>query len=291
MSLLAAKRQQLTGQAAIVGAAFFWSTSGLFIKLLDMHPMVIAGLRSLLGFIFLLAVRYISPPREKKKNPPLVFCMCGLLLAFTIYTFVIANKLTTAANVILLQYSAPIWGAFLGWALAKEKPHWEHWTALVFIICGLMLFFRGSLDAGAFWGNALAIISGVFMALHTVTLRMMKDGDPRDAMILAHGITFVLSIPFIILYPPAIKVTTVLPLLYMGFVQMGLASWLLSYGIRHTTAIQAMLLAILDPMLSPIWVLVITGERPTLWALIGGIIIVFAVVSSSIIGMRRQGNE
>jgi len=273
---------------AVLGAAFFWSTSCLFIKLLDMHPIVISGLRSFIAFIFLLAVRLISPPPKAKKNPPHIVIFCGLALAFTIYTFVAANKLTTAANSILLQYSAPIWAAILAWILIKEKPHWEHWAAVVFVMGGLVLFFRGGLDSGAFLGNALAIISGVLLAAHTVTLRMLKDGNTRDAMLIAHAITAGLSIPFIILYPPTIKVSTVLPLLFMGFFQMGLASLLLAYGIKRIPAIQAMLASILDPTLSPVWVLVVTGERPSLWSLVGGLIIISSVIASSIIGLHRD---
>jgi len=287
MSFAVTKRQQMVGQAAILAAAFFYSTSGLLIKLLDMHPIVITGLRSSVAALFLLIVRFISPPPKGRKNPPIPFWIGALVYAFTLFTFVTANKLTTAANVILLQYSAPIWAALLGWALIKEKPNLEHWIALIFIMGGLLLFFRDGLGSGVLEGNVLSIISGILLGAHYVFLRMLKDGDPRDAMLAAHALTAVLSIPFIFLYPPSLKVSTVLPLLYMGFIQMGLASLLLSYGIRHTTAIQAMLIAIIDPMLNPVWVLIVTGERPTLSALAGGVIIIAAVVASSLIGMRR----
>ena len=283
-----AKQQRMSGQLAVLAAAFFYSTSGLFIKLLDWHPVVITGTRSFLAALVLLAARLISPPPKDRKNPPVPFWASGFVYAFTLFTYVIANKLTTAANVILLQYSAPIWAALLGWALIKEKPKWEHWVTLVFVAGGLLLFFRDSLASGAFTGNALAIISGILLGAHYVLLRMMKDGNPRDALLLAHTITGVLSIPFIILYPPVLKVSTVVPIVYMGFIQMGLASLLISYGIKRTTAIQAMLTAILDPILSPVWVLLITGEKPSLMALAGGAIIITAVVASSIVGLRRQ---
>ena len=282
------KRQQMIGQLAVFAGAFLWSTSGLFIKLLEWHPIVIAGLRSLIAALFLLAVRVISPPECGKKNPRLLFWTSALLYAFTLFTYITANKLTTAANVILLQYSAPIWAALLGWALAKEKPRWEHWLALGFVIFGLLLFFQGGLDSGAFLGNSLAIVSGVLLGAHAVTLRMMKDGDTRDAMLAAHALTAVLSIPFIILYQPALRVSTVLPILFMGLIQMGLASLLFSYGIKRTTALQAMLTAIVDPIMSPIWVLAIIGEKPSLAAISGGAIIITAVVASSVIGMHRK---
>lgn len=281
------KKQQLAGQLAVLAAAFLWSTSGLFIKFLDWHPMVISGSRSFVAALFLLTVRLFSPPQKVEKQPLRVYLASGIIFAFTIYTFVIANKLTTAANVILLQYSAPVWAALLGWVLVKEKPKPEHWFALFFVIAGLLLFFRDNLGSGAIAGNVIAIISGVCLGTHMVSLRMLKGGDTRDAMLLAHMITAALSIPFFFVFPPSLRVATVLPLLYMGFFQMGASSLLLSYGIKRTTAIQAMLTAILDPLLSPVWVLIVIGERPSLSALAGGVIIISAVVASSVIGMRR----
>jgi drug/metabolite transporter (DMT)-like permease len=217
-----------------------------------------------------------------------IFWASGFVFSIKVFTFVIANKLTTAANVILLQYSAPVWAALLGWALAKEKPHWEHWLALVFVMGGLLLFFSGGLDSGAFLGNALSIISGVLLGAHAVTLRMLKDCDPRDAMLLAHTITAVLSIPFVILYPPSLNLSSTLAILYMGLLQMGLSSLLYSYGLVRVTAIQAMLMAIIDPTLSPVWVYAITGEKPAFTALIGGVIIIGSVVASSLVGFARK---
>jgi drug/metabolite transporter (DMT)-like permease len=288
MNSIVPKEGRTAGQMAVLFAAFFWSTSGLFIKLLSWHPIVISGTRSFIAAVFLLIVRLVSPPRKGGKNPPFPFLACAVAFVFTTFTYVTAVKLTTVANVILLQYSAPVWAALLGWWLAKEKPNWEHWLALVFVTGGLLLFFRGGLDSGAFMGNTLAIISGVLMGGHTVFLRMLKDGDPRDAMLLAHAITAFLSIPFICLYPPDLNVPSVAAILYMGTVQMGVASLLISYGIKRIPAIQAVLTAIIDPMLSPVWVMVITGEKPSLSALAGGAIIIAAVVFSSLVGRRRE---
>jgi drug/metabolite transporter (DMT)-like permease len=230
----------------------------------------------------------LSPPGKGGKNPPLLSWACAVTFAFTIFTYVTAVKLTTAANVILLQYSAPVWAALLGWRLAKEKPNWEHWGALVFVAGGLFLFFGGGLDSGAVMGNTLAIISGVLLGAHMVFLRMLKAGNPKDAMLLAHALIAALSIPFVFLYPPALNIPSGMTILYMGTVQMGVTSLLISYGIKHTTAIQAMLTSIIDPILNPVWVMLITGEKPSLPALAGGAIIIAAVVSSSIIGKRRE---
>ena len=279
--------KQMAGQMAVLAAAFLWSTSGLFIKLLDWHPMVIAGSRSFIAALFLIIARFVSLPSKAAKNEPFPLWACAIAFAFTLFTYVIANKLTTAANVILLQYGAPIWAALLGWFFAKEKPNWEHWFALVFVMGGLLLFFRDGLDSGALMGNMLAIFSGILLGSHSVFLRMLKNGNPIDALLLGHTICAILSIPFVILYPPSLNIASVLSISYMGIFQMGLASILFSYGIKRVRAIQAMLTAIVDPILNPVWVLAITGEKPSISALAGGAIIIIAVVASSLIGMKR----
>ena len=291
------KNHQLAGQGAVFLCAVLWSTSGLFIKLVDWHPVVIAGTRSFIAALFMLGVKVFFAPRvfptvgQKSKKGPL--WAGAFAYAFTMLAFVIANKLTTAANAIVLQYSAPVWAALLGWFLIKEKPRWQHWTAMVCVFGGFTLFFKDGLSTGASpglpsLGDAIAVLSGVFFGAHSVFMRMQKDGNPADSMLLAHVISFVISIPFIILYPPELRLPSVLPIVYMGIVQIGGASLFYSYGLKRITAVQAMLTAMIEPVLNPIWVLVITGERPSVSALIGGGIILAAVLIPGLLGTSKK---
>jgi drug/metabolite transporter (DMT)-like permease len=100
--------------------------------------------------------------------------------------FVTANKLTSSANAILLQYSAPIWAALFGWVLAKEKPRTGHWIALGAVLVGLLLFFREGLAGGAFFGDCLATLAGISFGLYSVFMRMQGEGNPAKALILSH---------------------------------------------------------------------------------------------------------
>jgi drug/metabolite transporter (DMT)-like permease len=250
--------------------------------------VVIAGTRSFTAAVFLLVLRVFFPPPRGVKNPPGPLWAGALAYAFTMITFVSANKLTTSANVIMLQYGAPVWAALLGWFLVREKPHWEHWAALVLVMVGLVLFFRDGLGRGALLGDGIAVFSGVLFGAHSVFMRMLKDGNPQDCMLLGHSLTAVICIPFVILYPPSLSASSVFPLLYMGLVQIGLASALFSYGIKRISAVQAMLTAMIEPILNPLWVLIVTGEKPALSALAGGSIIISAVAASSLIGKRRE---
>jgi drug/metabolite transporter (DMT)-like permease len=280
--------QRARGQGAIFLCAVLWSTSGLFIKLLDWHPVIIAGGRSFIAALFLLAMRLILPRRKGVKNNPLLTLAGGLGYGLTMILFVIANKLTASANAILLQYSAPVWAALLGWALAGEKPRGEHWGALIMVLAGLLLFFREGMSGGSLTGDLIALLSGITFGANSVFMRMQKDGDPADAMLLAHIITAAFGVSFIPQYPPVLTGNSIMAILFMGLFQIGLASFLFAYGIRRISAIQAMLTATIEPILNPVWVLLITGERPSLSAVLGGGIIVAAVIISSVIGKRRE---
>ena len=293
MSFTVPKGHPFAGQGAVLAAAILWSTSGLFIRLLDWHPVVIAGTRGFVAAVFLIVIRLLFPvPKNTAgKNFTFSFWASAIAHAFMVITFVSANTLTAAANAVLLQYSSPIWTALLAWWIIKEKPRWEHWGALVLVIGGLLIFFRDSLGSGALTGDALGAVSGVFIAIHVVFLRMTKDGNPRDVLLAAHIIAAVISIPFLFLHPPELTASSVMPILFMGLIQQGAASLLFAYGIKHLSAIQAMLTSTIEPLCNPVWVFLFLAEMPSVSAIIGGALILIAVVFSSLIGNQRKQRE
>jgi drug/metabolite transporter (DMT)-like permease len=280
------KRQQLAGQGAILLCAILWSTSGLFIKLVDWHPVVIAGSRSLIAAVGLLVLRRFSRNR-KPPEKPLSILAGGINYAVTMILFVIANKLTSSANAIVLQYTAPLWAALMAWFVLKEKPYWEHWSAFALVGLGMFMVFRSGLSRGSQLGDSIALVSGITFAANSVVLRMKKDGNAADIMISAHSITALFSIPFFVMYPPSLAAGTILSILFMGIFQIGVASALFVYGIRRIPAVQAMLTSSVEPVLNPLWVLLVTGEQPGLSVIAGGSLIVSAVLFSSVIGARR----
>ncbi|MDR0598632.1 MAG: DMT family transporter [Treponema sp.] len=283
-----AKDQRL-GQGAVFLCAVLWSTSGLFIKLIDWHPVVIAGTRSLVAALFMGAFRGISPRRRRVPFRPLRLLGGGLAYSATMLLFCAANKLTTSANAILLQYSAPIWAALLGWALAGEKPRPANWVSLAVVMGGLCLFFKDGLGGRSLAGAAAALLSGVCFGANSVFMRLQKEGDPADSMLLAHILTAAAGVPFFLARPPAITPAAAAGILFMGVIQIGAASLLFAYGIRRLPAVRAMLTAVVEPVLNPVWVLAITGEKPALGALLGGAVIIAAVLISTLEKDRPAG--
>lgn len=281
----------LAGQGALFICAVCWSTSGLFIKLVDWHPLVIAGGRSFLAALFLAALRIFT--RKKNEGIPIRQSMPMLLFgsvnyAVTMIIFVIANKLTSSANAILLQYTSPVWAALLGWFFLKERPRAEHWGALAMVSLGMLLFFKNSIGEGAFIGDMLALASGITFGANTVILRKAKDNNPSDILLGANILVALASLPFFIWYPPTPGILNLAGISVLGFVQIGLASALFAYGIQRVSVIQSMLIITLEPVLNPVWVLIVTGEKPSIAVFIGGSIILFAIIFSSLISRIRD---
>jgi len=273
------------GQGAILLCALLWSTSGLFIKLLDWHPMVISGGRSILAAAVLIALRVVSSKKTSQEKITskniLKLAVFGSFYAATMILFVIANKLTTSANAILLQYTAPAWTALIGWFVLRERLRWEQWVTLGMVTAGMFLVFSNGLARGALLGDMTALLSGIAFAANAVVLRLNKDKNPADILIFSHIICALFSIPFFFMYPPTMNTSSVMCILFMGLFQIGAASALFAYGIKRVTAIQAMLIATIEPVLNPLWVFVVTGEQPALSVIIGGCIIIAAVTFSA----------
>ena len=270
------------GRLAVFLCAVLWSTAGLFVKLIEWDPLVIAGFRSLIAGLFMLFVRFLTPGLRLSPFKLRYFWLGGIAYSITMLLFIAAIKYTTAANAVLLQYSAPVWAALLGWLLAKEKPRTVTWISLAMVSGGLCLFFKDGLEGGSFFGNLLALFSGISFGANSVFLRIQKKGDQSDTILTAHAITVLASIPFLFLHPPAFTIQNSASILFLGVVQLGMASLLFSYGIKRIAAAESMLTASIEPILNPVWVLLVIGEKPAMTAIIGGIIIIAAVLVSAI---------
>ncbi len=275
--------EQRKGMLAIAACALLWSTGGLFIKLVDWHPMAIAGMRSLIAGLVLVAFL---------KKPQFTFAPAQILAALahsaTMILFVAATRSTTAANAILLQYTAPVYVALIGWVLLKEKPSPHHWAALAAVIFGMVLFFKDELEPGYLIGNIMALASGVTFALFSLFMRMQKNGSPMESMLLSNALTFLIGIPFF-RAAPAPDLTGWMSLAALGLFQTGLSLVMFTRGIVRITALSAMLIAALEPLLNPVWVFFFAGERPGLWSVVGGLVILVAVTLSSVFTALKPG--
>ena len=196
-------------------------------------------------------------------------------------TFCTATTLTSAANAILLQYTAPVWVALLGAWLLREPATRVDWLTIAAALGGMTLFFHGNLSLGEIAGDLLALLSGVCFAAMTIALRRQRDGSAVESIILGNALAFAVGLPWIITAPP-LPPTGWAALLALGTVQLGVSYWLYARAIRHVTALEAVLIPVIEPVLNPVWVLIFVGERPSGWGLAGGVIVLGAVTARAV---------
>lgn len=272
------------GSLALAGTAFFWSLAGLFIKLVDWNPFAIAASRSVVAALFLWAT--VRRPRFTFSLPQIGAAVAS---ALTMLMFVYANKHTSSANAILLQYGAPIYTAILASLLVKERPRAEHLVGFAAIAAGMALFFVDEIGGGSLVGDLVAVGSGVSFAFYFVFMRMQKEGSPQESNILAHIITALTAgTVALFLPPPVVTGGAIAAILGLGVLQIGMASVLFAWGIKRVPAMEGILIAGLEPIFNPLWVFLALGERPGRNALIGGAIILAAVLGSSVVSARRD---
>lgn len=258
----------------MIATALMWSLGGVLIKSVEWNPIAISGARSGIAAIVLLAA-------ARRPKFTWSFPQVGGAIAYvgTVSLFAIANKLTTAANAILLQYTSPIWIALLGAVFLGERATWADWLAITAVLVGMALFFADDLTQASLLGTLTAIASGFCFGCLTLFLRKQKDGSPVETVILGNILTALTSIPFMLGSSPGSRGWLLLAI--AGIFQLGLPYLLYTTAIKHITALDAILLATIEPILNPVWVLLAIGERPGPWALVGGTVVLLSVTVRS----------
>ncbi|MDF2613569.1 MAG: protein of unknown function transrane [Clostridia bacterium] len=254
----------------LVGTAVLWSLGGVLIKGVTWNGTAVAGIRSIIAACVILC--FMGKPNFKFTWPRI-----GAIVSYaaTVLLFVIATKKTTAANAILLQYTAPIYTAILGTWLLKERVYKKDITCIFIIFAGMILFFIDSLKAGNILGDLFALLSGVSFGFMSVFMRIEKDNAPMQSVFWGNILAFIITIPF--MGGIVITVPSIIGILLLGVFQLGLSYVLYSKAIKHVSALEAVLIPIIEPILNPIWVMLLQKEVPSLYAVIGGMIVIIGV--------------
>jgi drug/metabolite transporter (DMT)-like permease len=261
--------------------AVLWSFGGVLIKSVRWNPVAIAGVRSMIALPLLLLA-------SRKKSITASAPQIGGAVAYmaTVLCFVGATKLTTAANAILLQYTAPVWVALFSHYFLKERVTGRDWLFILITILGMLLFFIDKLSDSGTFGNGLAILSGVAFASLICFLRHQKDGSPIGSIVLGNIFTALFSIPWML--HPVLDPMSWISLILLGIFQIGLSYLLFSAAIKHVSALEGILVPVIEPILNPVWVLLFVGEMPGKWSLLGGLIVISAVLIHSWIAVKSK---
>jgi len=278
-------------RARLALAALLFSTGGAAIKATTLNGWQVAGWRSgLAALVILLLVP--GSRRDWGWRPMLV----GLASGTTFLLFVMANKLTTAANTIFLQSAAPLYMVLLSPLLLKEKVRRQDLVLMAVVALGLSLFFVGSDAAVATApeparGNVLAMLSGVSWAFTVMGLRWMgaREGDHAVvAVVIGNLVAFAVGVwqggPL-----GHVSAADAGVLLYLGIFQIAAAYLLVASGLRHVPALEASVILLVEPAFSPFWAWLVHHERPTPWAIAGGVLIVAATTVQSVLATRSAG--
>jgi drug/metabolite transporter (DMT)-like permease len=267
----ASHRQLCRARLLLVSAAAFWSLAGVFIKFLPLPPLTIVFYRSLFAGLFFLLFwqsNFVVPRG-------------ALLVTVVSYTgaisaFVAANKLTTAANAIILQYTAPAFVFLIVGFIFREKITAVTWAALGLGMSGIAVIFAGSAGQPDFPGVAVALLSGLLFSIYMVSLRFLKSVPPGTLTCINNFACCFLLSPFVI-GELSLNRAEWLIIAVMGIVQLGIPYWLFSRAVENVPVHEASLIVLIEPVLNPIWVALAVGEVPLSSTLIGGALIVLGL--------------
>lgn len=268
----------------LLAAAVLWSLGGMLIKLVEWNPLAIAGMRSAIS-----ALLFFVLLRKPKITWSAIQIGGAIAYAGTVIFFVMANKTTTAANAILLQYTAPVYIAlFSAWFLG-ERVTWLDWLTIALVLTGMTLFLYDSLGTGRLIGDGIALISAICFASLAMLLRKQKDSSPFESVLLGNLLTAIIGLPFMFQSMPSAK--SWLGLILLGVFQLGFSYVLYARAIQHVTALEATLISFIEPLLNPLWVALTRGEIPSVLAMIGGLIVLGAVAARSVLSNLNKSGQ
>ncbi len=265
----------------VLTAVLLWSTGGVFIKLTTVDAFTVNFGRSLLAAVTVGIYLYF----KKALRFDLFSIISGLFYAATLTSFVYANKHTTAANAIFLQYTAPVYILVLAPLLLKEKFQVRDLVTVAACLAGMSFFL---LDAGgetAQTGNLSGIIAGLVagfcLGMYFVLLRhpIGLKHDPAISVLTGNVIIVIAMLPFVWSSGPVPTGGDYLAIAFLGIVQIGLAYILFTHGVaKGVRSLDAGIIGFVEPLLNPVWVLIFVGEIPSMLAIAGGFIIISSVV-------------
>ncbi len=267
-------KTQKIGTLQMLACSVLWSMAGIMFKYIPWHPVVIASVRAAVaGLVVLLFMRRRGCALSvSRKTVP-----AGVAKGLTCLLFVVANKLTTAANAIVLQYTAPVFLLLFSALIYGRRFSRADVTAVGLTLLGISLFFLGKYDAGRMIGNLVAVAAGASMGVMYMLMGEVTEAERLSSVLIGEAFTFLVGVPFLFLAPPALTAVPVTLILILGVFQLSIPYILYSLAAGKCSPLACCLLGALEPLLNPLWVLLFYGEKPGVFALIGGAVVIATV--------------
>ncbi len=295
-----ADRHALIGLLFLFLAGLLWSLNGALIKILinlDNPPGApeIAFYRSLFAGIFLFPIAYRRVATLRTENGPRLLgrlrpaaALCVLFFTLMTLFFVIANTLTEAANAIILQYTSTFWVFALSPLILKERPNMRDLRFVALASVGIAIIFAGNAST-SMTGLVIALAAGLFYALLTLMIRLMRNSDPAAITLVNNLGSAALLLPVVLFAGTfSVSIKSLVVLAFMGVVQFGLPYYLYTLGLRRVPASQAALVTMIEPVLVPLWAYVAVGEIVPVSTITGGAVIMLALMLFVASARRRR---
>lgn len=252
--------------------ALVWSLAGFNIKVIDWAPLSITGGRSLIAAI--LMGPFIIRKDMLRINGPII--LCALSYVVFNYSFILSTKLTTSAYAIMMQYTAPVYIVLFSWLVWHEKVSLNDIICIIFVAIGMGFFFSDSSITGSLFGKIIAILNGISFASISICFKLQKVNNPVVSIFWGNVFTAVIGIPFITTSGIP-DMQSMLFLLLAGVIAA--ASYTTyAYVSTNLSALETVLIPIIDPVMNPVWVCLMLGEIPGIRTIIGACVILIAVI-------------
>ena len=277
-------RNKKLGTASMLAASICFSLGGLLIKMVPWNPLAINGTRNLIA-CSVIGIYILLTHHRLKFN---LTVLMGAICMFGVTTlYAIANKMTSAGNTIVLQYTAPIWIIILMYLFFRQKPGRTEIIAIVIVLAGIACFFFESLSTGKWLGDLLALLSGIFYA-GVFMLNAFEKGDALSSMFFGQLLSAV-TLAHMVRFETDFSLSVLIPVFLLGAVQVGLAYIFFSIGTRYTDPVTASIINALEPILNPILVAIFYGEMLGTLSIIGAIIVICGILFYSLRKLHAGG--
>lgn len=285
----------LWGRLLVVAAAVLWSTSGVYAKspVFESWPLAERGLLFAFWRSLFAAVVLAFLVRRVSWNWRIL--VAGLTFAFMNVTYLSAMAYCEVGLAIWLQYTSPLWVLIIGYVWLGERPARQEWPIWLLILSGILVILLGQPGHASRWGIMLGLLSGIGFAGVVLTIRWIRDIDPAWIVFVNHLLTALILLPLIVLrgtWPAGAQ----WPMLALfGAQQMGLPYVLFARALRSVDSQEASALTLLEPMLGPLWVMILYSslahyEPPSWGTLVGGSMILTGL-ATRYARVWRQGNS
>ena len=265
--------------------ATLWSIAGIFMKFLPWHGLAVASIRSLFAGITIVVYMYMKHFRFCI-NPRTL--LAGFFAGSTFVLFSLANKLTTAANAIVLQFTCPVFVVLFSALLYHKRIRSADALVVLIVLIGIALFFFDQLSPAGMLGNLVAIAAGMVMSGMYITIGDIEGEERFSAVLIGQLFAFAVGLPVVFVTRPLFNAITVSCIVILGVFQLGLAYILYVKSAETCPPLACCLLGAVEPLLNPVWVLIFNGERPGPFALVGGLIVITSVTLWCMYGRERK---